>query len=90
MKRLQVYFQGRVQGVGFRYTVQHIARSYKVTGFVRNLHDGRVELVAEGEESELERFLNEICTGYLKEYIYDCNQTWTDAAEAFISFSIKF
>lgn len=52
------YFSGDVQGVGFRYTAQHVARGFAVTGFVRNLPDGRVELVAEGEQKELERFLD--------------------------------
>ncbi len=90
MKRLHVFFEGRVQGVGFRYTVQHIAASYKVTGFVKNLFDGRVELVAEGEEVEIERFLYNICTGYLKPYIYKYNQSWKEADGSFKNFSIKF
>ena len=60
MIRRTSYFSGRVQGVGFRYTAQSIARGFKVTGFVRNLADGRVELVAEGEKEEIERFLSEI------------------------------
>ena len=44
----EVYYQGRVQGVGFRYAVRSLARRFAVDGFVRNLSDGRVELVAEG------------------------------------------
>ena len=49
---LLAYFSGRVQGVGFRYTTAQIAKGYEVTGFVKNLADGRVELEIEGEESE--------------------------------------
>jgi acylphosphatase len=55
--RRRVHFSGRVQGVGFRFTCHSLARGYQVAGHVRNLADGRVELVAEGEPLELERFL---------------------------------
>jgi acylphosphatase len=54
--RMTIYYSGRVQGVGFRYTVKSLSTSYEVTGVVRNLVDGRVELIAEGERSELELF----------------------------------
>ena len=53
----KVYFQGMVQGVGFRYTTRRIAARFEVTGYVRNLPDGRVFLLAEGPSSELDRFL---------------------------------
>lgn len=56
MIRRTIHFTGRVQGVGFRYTTQSIAARFAVTGYVRNLPDGRVELVAEGEQVELDRF----------------------------------
>jgi acylphosphatase len=52
-----VRYTGRVQGVGFRATAQWLARSYPVTGWVRNLPDGRVELLAEGAEIDVQRFL---------------------------------
>lgn len=55
--RCEVHYAGHVQGVGFRWNACSIARNYSVTGFVRNLADGRVQLVAEGERSEVERFL---------------------------------
>lgn len=55
--RRTVYYSGRVQGVGFRYTAQSIAQEFRVSGYVRNLPDGRVELVAEGEPGEVERFV---------------------------------
>ncbi|MFQ5463316.1 MAG: acylphosphatase [Phycisphaerae bacterium] len=54
--RRTTYFSGNVQGVGFRYISQAIAAAFEVSGFVRNLPDGRVELVAEGELDEIERF----------------------------------
>jgi acylphosphatase len=58
--RKHVFYSGRVQGVGFRYTVNTIARNYQVTGWVRNLHDGRVELLAEGASQELQAMLADI------------------------------
>jgi acylphosphatase len=54
---LRVYFSGRVQGVGFRYTCQSLARDFEVAGYVRNLSDGRVELVIEGDRREVDAFL---------------------------------
>ena len=60
MIRRTSYFSGHVQGVGFRYTAQNIARGFVVKGFVRNLPDGRVEVVSEGEADEIARFLAQI------------------------------
>ena len=53
----QVFYEGRVQGVGFRYTARNIAKGYDVCGWVRNLPDGRVELQAAGEPGEVRDFL---------------------------------
>jgi acylphosphatase len=61
-ERRQVIYHGRVQGVGFRYTARHIAQSHAVTGFVKNLDDGSVQLVAEGSPDVLDRFLAEIAS----------------------------
>lgn len=64
-----VLFAGAVQGVGFRYRTERVARGYEVTGYVRNLPDGQVELVAEGLRPEVERFLDaveECMAGYIR------------------------
>ena len=53
----RLVYEGRVQGVGFRYTAQHLAQGFLVAGHVRNLPTGQVELVAEGPTDEVERFL---------------------------------
>ena len=54
------FFSGHVQGVGFRYQVVSIAKGFDLTGYVKNLNDGRVELLAEGDESEVLSFLEAI------------------------------
>jgi acylphosphatase len=59
-QRRSVYFSGRVQGVGFRYTTRNIALQYDVTGYVRNLPDGRVELVMEGPEDEMQHVVEDV------------------------------
>lgn len=55
-QRLTILYSGRVQGVGFRFTTREVAEGFDVCGTVRNLPDGRVELVAEGDPKELEAF----------------------------------
>jgi len=64
-----VQFSGTVQGVGFRYTTVHVARGYDVTGTVRNLPDGSVECVVEGESAEIDAFLADVgrrMDGYIR------------------------
>jgi acylphosphatase len=58
--RLAILFAGHVQGVGFRYTARNLARNFDVTGYVRNLPDGRVEMVVEGEPEEARGLLEAI------------------------------
>ncbi len=58
----RVIFEGRVQGVGFRYTVKDIARGFDVCGWVKNLPDGSVELEVAGDPAEVRDFLHEITT----------------------------
>ncbi len=62
MIRKTVHYTGRVQGVGFRATTVSIAHGFDVAGFVRNLEDGRVELVAEGTREQVDGFLEEVTT----------------------------
>lgn len=58
--RRHYIFRGWVQGVGFRYRAYHAAARYGVTGFVRNLSDGSVEMEAEGSEEDIDRMLRDI------------------------------
>ncbi len=58
--RLQVWYEGRVQGVGFRYKARQLASGYEVSGTVRNLDDGRVHLVAVGDKNEVRAFADDL------------------------------
>jgi acylphosphatase len=69
MISLQVFYEGNVQGVGFRWSVRHIAKGFDVTGWVRNLPDGRVELQVNGEENEARAFLDGIMQSELRAHI---------------------
>jgi acylphosphatase len=60
MISLQVFYEGNVQGVGFRWSVQDVAKGFDVTGWVRNLADGRVEMQVSGAENEVRAFLDAI------------------------------
>jgi acylphosphatase len=69
MTSLQVFFEGNVQGVGFRWSVKHIARGFDVVGWIRNLADGRVEMQASGEDSEVRAFIEAIGKSELRAHI---------------------
>ena|SRR5215831_18919111 len=70
MISLQVFYEGHVQGVGFRFTVRHIAKGFDVIGWVRNLPDGRVELQVAGEEDEVRAFVDRIADSELHSLIH--------------------
>lgn len=85
---MTVLYSGRVQGIGFRYTVKTVAAGFDITGTVRNLPDGRVELVAEGSRAELEAFRTAISGAGLAGFIRDEQVTWADAKNSFRGFEI--
>ncbi len=87
--RRTVYFSGRVQGVGFRFTAQAVASRFVVTGFVRNLSDGRVEMVVEGAESEVNRFQGAVEEA-MGPNIRNVRATTAGATDEFAGFSIAF
>jgi acylphosphatase len=69
MIALQVFYDGHVQGVGFRFTVRQIAKGFDVTGWVRNLPDGRVELQVAGEQDEVRAFVDRVADSELHSLI---------------------
>ncbi|MCM8785232.1 MAG: acylphosphatase [Candidatus Omnitrophica bacterium] len=90
MKRYHLYVEGIVQGVGFRWYARRIGNSVKINGWVKNLPDGRVEIVIEGEEEKLEEFLQELKEGYLGENIKKIEKFEEEYTGEFKSFEIRF
>jgi len=86
--RMMVLYSGRVQGVGFRYTARTVAAGFEVCGTVRNLPDGRVELVAEGERAELDAFRAAIRDEGLAANIRDEAVSWSGPLGEFRGFEI--
>ena len=86
--RLQIYYAGRVQGVGFRYTVKSLVAGFDVVGLVRNLPDGRVELVAEGARAELEAFRAAVRDSGVGRLIAGEQAAWGAATQEFRGFEI--
>lgn len=87
-KQLRIFYTGRVQGVGFRFTAIDIAKDMGVTGWVKNLRDGRVELLAEAEEEKLKNFLSRI-NNFFARYIQDTDINWLAATGEFKDFIVN-
>ncbi len=85
--RVHVHYSGRVQGVGFRYTVRSLVPGYDVLGTIRNLPDGRVELVAEGERAELEEFLGRKVHLFLQVKV---RSNWLEEKERYSEMGLDF
>jgi acylphosphatase len=90
MKRHKVtnLYSGQVQGVGFRYAVKALTLGFEVTGTVRNLDDGRVELAAEGAREELEAFLEAVRQSEVGRFIRQEQPRWAEARNEFRGFEI--
>ena len=90
MKRLTARFNGRVQGVGFRFTTVDISRRFAITGYVQNMPNRSVELVAEGEVSEVRRFLDALQISPVFSHVIDHSADWSAATGEFASFSVRY
>lgn len=88
-ERVQVFFSGHVQGVGFRFTTVNIASRYAVTGFVRNLRDGRVEVVAEGQPKDLDAFV-EAVQREMARHVTDVSKRRAPATGKHTRFSVAY
>lgn len=84
---IECFFSGRVQGVGFRYEVLSIAKGYDLTGYVKNVDDGKVELYIEGSNNEIEAFIDEI-GNQLDTYISEIEKRYGSGMKRFNTFSI--
>lgn len=87
-QRRNVRFRGTVQGVGFRYTACRVAAHFDVTGYVRNLPDGSVELVAEGEDREIDALLRELRDA-MAGYVDRTEETSSAARGEFHQFDVR-
>ena len=88
--RAHVFFGGRVQGVGFRYTAEAIAQKLGLTGWVKNLPDGRVEIVCEGSKEKIAELLSGIRDGTLARYIQKTDCVWEDPTNEYEDFRVEF
>jgi acylphosphatase len=87
--RLHAYVEGRVQGVGFRYFVRQQAGALPLTGWVRNLSDGRVELLVEGSRGDLEDLLNRVKQGPTGSLVTEVKADWRPASGGMTGFTIR-
>lgn len=83
-----VYFEGHIQGVGFRFTTFNLAKGYEVTGFVKNLADGRVQLELEGDREECVAFIRSL-NEEMASFIRDKNQSENTRSPEFKEFTIQ-
>ncbi len=85
----EIYYSGRVQGIGFRYTARALAARHRVSGFVRNLPDRRVQLVVEGAADEVRSFLDSL-QAEIGDYISNVQESVRPAQGSFRGFEIRF
>ncbi|MBU1120796.1 acylphosphatase [Candidatus Micrarchaeota archaeon] len=88
-KRIHLMVTGVVQGVGFRFAVRNLADSIRVNGFVRNVSDGRVEIVAEGREEVLKRMIEEI-RNFNFTHVKKVEEKWEETKNEFNEFEIRY
>jgi len=89
-RRLVASFDGRVQGVGFRFTTVEIARNYPVTGYVQNMMDGSLRLVVEGSEADINRFMVAIRSSHVFRYVTRENLDWQDPRGDMSTFEVRY
>jgi len=88
-KRVNIIYSGQVQGVGFRFTTSAIAKEFGIKGWVKNLPDGDVEVVAEGEEKILNKFIEEV-KRQMNYATFKESINWMAASGGLNGFEIRF
>ena len=89
-RRLVARFEGHVQGVGFRFTTVQIAVRFDITGYVQNLMDGDVSVVAEGTERELLAFLDALRASLIYRYVRQERIHWMEATGEYAGFEVRY
>jgi len=87
MVQANIFYSGMVQGVGFRYTTQRIASGLNLSGWARNLSDGRVEILVEGSKRKIEQLIAELQEHFLQ-YIKNHQVNYYSATGKFCDFSV--
>ena len=90
IKRARIRYSGYVQGVGFRFTAVNMARNLGLVGWVKNLPRNDVEVVCEGEENIIKRFILKIAGGSLGGHIRNSAVGWEESTGEFSAFEIRF
>ena len=88
--RAHIFYSGRVHGVGFRYTAEKIALDLGLVGWVKNLQDGRVELLCEGAEATIKKLLSQIQASSLGPHIKKVDCVWEKSTQEFDDFRVEF
>ena len=88
MVATQIFYKGHVQGVGFRYSVKQIASGFEVSGYVRNLSDGRVECWIQGEKAEVVAMKVDILESHLNGFINETQEHEAEADQSIKGFEI--
>lgn len=89
-KRALIELFGKVQGVGFRFFAQSAAMRYRIDGYVRNTPSGTVEILAEGEEDNLIKFIEELKKGPPAARVRDARIIWSEAKGDLRGFRIVY
>jgi acylphosphatase len=90
MESIELIISGRVQGVGYRHFVANHARSLRITGFVKNLYDGRVKVVAKGNQTALDQLIILLQSGPRFAHVCDIKHSLYLGKENFSEFSVRF
>ncbi len=89
-KTAHIFVSGRVQGIGFRFFVSSVAKRRGLKGYVRNLNDGRVEILFQGDEGVIKEALEVIKTGHPLARIDKLEVSWKESKEKFDDFQITY
>ena len=90
MKQYEIFVSGRVQGIGYRYFAERAAQNLGIKGFVRNLPDGRVKVIASGEDKSMEHFIEKLRQGPALSLVRDVQLNEVVLAEDYKDFQIEF